>query len=137
MNVCRYAFALAAIALLPSLPAAAATSATVTLAQQNGSGESGTAVLTTVSGGVQVVVTLTGAPSVPQPAHIHKGTCSSIGDVAYALTSLVNGKSTTLVKDVTVDQLMKGPYAINIHKSANELGVYVACGNIAGAQGSM
>jgi sarcosine oxidase gamma subunit len=113
-------------------PARAATSTlTVTLAEQNGSGESGTATLTQVGPDVSVVIALKGAPATPQPAHIHSGTCSDLGGVANPLTNVVGGASTTLVKGTTIDALLANPMAINVHESAANLGKYVACGNIA------
>ena len=123
-------FSLLCIAL--ALPAAAAPSTlTVKLAAQNGSGENGTATLTQAGGDVQVVIALSGAPATAQPAHIHTGTCSSLGGVAYPLTSVTGGKSTTTVKGVTIAQLLAKPTAINVHESADDLQKYVACGNIA------
>jgi len=112
-------------------PAGAATSTLkVALTQQNGSGETGTATLTQQGANVQVVIALKGAPATAQPAHIHDGTCAKLGGVAYMLTSIVNGSSTTVVKGVTIDKLLGGSYAINVHESAANLGKYVACGNI-------
>jgi len=125
---------LASIAIITftSLSAAAATSTlTVTLSQQNGSGESGTATLTQTGADVKVVISLKGAPATtPQPAHIHDGTCANLKGVAYPLTNVVNGSSTTVVKGITIDKLLGGTYAINVHESAADLGKYVACGNI-------
>jgi hypothetical protein len=111
---------------------AATSSLTVNLSAQNGSGENGTATLTQTGSDVTVVIKLTGAPATtPQPAHIHDGTCGpSLKGVAYPLTSLVNGSSTTTVKGLTIDKLLGGTYAINVHESAADIGKYVACGNI-------
>jgi hypothetical protein len=124
----------ASIALLTvaQLSAAAATSTlSVTLNEQNGSGESGTATLTQVGSDVKVVIALKGAPATtPQPAHIHDGTCANLKGVVYPLTNVVNGASTTTVKGVTIDKLLGGTYAINVHESAADLGKYVACGNV-------
>lgn len=123
--------ALAAIAAAPCIPAAAATSTlTVTLNAQNGSGESGTATLTQAGADVKVVIALKNGTATPQPAHIHFGVCSDIGGVAFPLSSVVNGASTTTVKGVTIDQMFAKPYAINIHESAANLAKYVACGNV-------
>jgi len=104
---------------------------TITLNPLNNSGESGTAVLTDLGGGqTKVEVTVTGQPAgVPQPMHIHTGTCANLGGVAYPLTNLVDGKSETTV-NVSLDQLQAGQFAINGHKSATELSVYVFCGDI-------
>ncbi|MBV8197511.1 MAG: CHRD domain-containing protein [Candidatus Eremiobacteraeota bacterium] len=106
-------------------------SATITLGEQNGSGESGTATLTDANGGVTVVIALKGAPASAQPAHIHDGTCSDLKGVAYPLKDVVNGSSTTMVSGTTVAALTAKPYAINVHESAANLGKYVACGGIA------
>lgn len=114
-----------------AMPAAAAPSTvTVQLQQQNGSGESGTATLTQSGSDVQVVIALGGAPATAQPAHIHTGTCSTLGGVVYPLTSVTGGKSTTTVKGVTIAALLAKPNAINVHQSAENLQKYVACGNI-------
>jgi hypothetical protein len=132
------AFVLASIAAIGIMPATAATSTlTVTMKSENGSGETGTATLTQMSGGVQVVLAIKGAPATAQPAHIHNGTCASLKGIAYPLTNVTNGSSTTLVKGITIDQLLKGTYAVNVHKSASDLGTYVSCGNIVAASSSM
>lgn len=116
------------------LSAAAATSSlTVTLTAQNGSGESGTARLTQTGPDIQVVIALKGGPSTtPQPAHIHDGTCANLKGVANGggLSPVVNGSSTTIVKGMTIDKLLAGSYAINVHESKENIGKYVSCGNI-------
>ncbi len=134
MNATRYAIAALALAVL-AFTAAPVTAATgplaVTMSAQNGSGEDGSATLTQTPDGVQVVVTVKNAPANAQPAHIHPGTCTSLNPAPqYPLTSLANGTSTTLVKGVTIDQLLASPFAINVHKSTSDLATYVSCGNI-------
>ena len=119
-------------------PAAAATSTlTLKLNAQNGSGENGTATLTQTDGAVNVVIAIPNGPAGPQPAHIHDGTCAGILGVAYGLTSVANGNSTTVIKGITIDQLLAGKYAINVHKSTDNMGNYVACGNIVKPASSM
>ncbi len=115
-----------------SLPVVAASATlTVPLSAQNGSGESGSAKLTDGTGGLTVVVTIKGAPATAQPEHIHTGTCSNLGGVAYPLKDLVNGASTTTISGLTIAALTGSKaYAINVHESASNLGKYVACGNI-------
>ena len=130
--------ALVAISALQAAPATAATSTlTIKIAAQNGSGENGTATLTQAGADVKVVIALTGAPATAQPSHIHFGTCASLGGVAYLLSNVVSGASTTTVKGVTIDQLLAKPYAINVHMSADDLGKYVACGEVKAAASSM
>ncbi|MGA8099286.1 MAG: hypothetical protein WB810_11585 [Candidatus Cybelea sp.] len=114
-----------------SAGAATTSTHTITLNEQNGSGESGTATLTQVGDDVQVVIALKGEPATtPQPVHIHTGTCAKLGGVVYPLTDVVNGESTSTVKGVTIDKLLTATHAINVHESAAALDKYVACGNI-------
>lgn len=130
-------FTLAAAALLTIGSAtlvaanAATTAVTVDMKALNGSGETGTATVTQESDGVKVVVSLKNAPADAQPTHIHIGTCGNIKAAPeYALESVTNGSSTTVVKGVSLDDLLKGHYAINVHKSTSDLGTYVSCGDI-------
>lgn len=110
---------------------AATTTVTVDMKALNGSGETGTAAVSQESDGVKVVVTLKNAPADAQPTHIHIGTCGNIKAAPeYSLESVTNGTSTTVVKGVTLDDLLKGHYAINVHKSTSDLGTYVSCGDI-------
>jgi len=105
---------------------------TVTLSEQNASGESGTATLVEENGKVKVTLQLTGAAQdVTQPAHIHVGSCPDVGEVKYPLTSPVNGMSETML-DVSLDQLRsEQPLGLNVHKSTTEASVYVSCGDLA------
>ena len=109
----------------------AANTVTIQLAAENSSGETGTAVLTEVGGKTTVVVAIIGEPGgASQPMHIHDGNCGpNLGGVKYTLTPVANGVSTTMV-DVTIAQLKAAKFAINGHKSAAEMSVYVFCGNI-------
>lgn len=109
----------------------AAETLTVQLSPQNNSGQSGTATLTDLGDGTtKVVLNLTDLGATPQPVHIHEGTCATLNPKPmYPLTTMVNGKSETVVK-VAMSQLLAQPFAINAHKSAQEVAVYTACGNI-------
>jgi hypothetical protein len=107
------------------------THVTVHLMAQNGSGETGTATLTQMGSNVRVSISLMNVPAMAQPAHIHTGTCANLNPAPkYPLTNVLNGKSMTTVHDVTLSTLTNGHYAINVHKSTNDLKTYVACGNI-------
>jgi hypothetical protein len=131
-------FAFFALSAAYLAPASAATSTlTVKMSAQNGSGENGTATLTQSGTDVNVVIAIPNGPAGPQPAHIHDGTCAGIQGVVYPLTSIVSGNSTTTVKGVTIDQLLAGKYAINVHESTSNLGKYVACGEIVKPSTSM
>jgi hypothetical protein len=96
------------------------------------------------------------------PAHIHSGTCDTLGDVVYPLNDLtapgmtgtpiagmdstpmagmdstpmagagqVVAQSTTIV-DAPLDDILADEHAINVHLSAEQIDVYIACGDITG-----
>ena len=84
------------------------------------------------------------------PAHNHVGSCDELDpnptfmltDVALAATETdaaadaataipVERSATTV--DAALEDLRTGGYAINIHQSAEDIGTYIACGNLSGA----
>jgi hypothetical protein len=71
-----------------------------------------------------------GPAGVPQPIHIHKGTCANLGPVAFALRDVDGGVSHTVLRDVPLVDLQTGNYAIAVQQSEDEPNVYVACGDI-------
>lgn len=107
------------------------TEISVALAAQNDSGEEGTATLVEQDGRVIVTINLAGAPETEQPAHIHAGACPQPGAVVFPLASVVNGVSETIVEASMEDLRAQMPLAVNVHKSADEVDVYVACGDLA------
>ncbi|HYW53046.1 MAG TPA: hypothetical protein VFF00_01065 [Candidatus Elarobacter sp.] len=134
MQTSRLLPVLGACALLAlALPASAADPQhrVYSLAAQNGSGEAGTVTLTPMGDKTRVDVALTGAPTdVPQPAHVHPGSCSKLDPKPkYPLASVVDGYSTTTL-DVPIGQLISGDFAVNVHKSTSELPKYVSCGEL-------
>lgn len=97
---------------------------------QNASGETGTATMLDGVDGLIVHLRMSETTLV-QPAHIHKGTCAKLDPKpAYALPPVSAGTSQTTIANLTTANLLSGPYAINVHKSATEAGVYVACANV-------
>jgi Cu/Zn superoxide dismutase len=104
---------------------------TVPITAQNNSGLKGTATFTPEGDKTRVVLQLSGdASSTPMPAHIHDGTCAKIdAKPKWPLENVVNGRSTTLVS-ASVDAILKGDTAINVHKSAADMKTYVACGDL-------
>jgi hypothetical protein len=125
----------ATLLLLAALVAPAASqepnSITVKMQALNGSGEDGVATVTQGSGGIFVTVALQNGGDADQPTHIHIGTCGAINKAPeYALRDTVDGKGESSVAGVTLSDLLKGHYAINVHKSGTDLGTYVSCGNI-------
>lgn len=106
--------------------------------------------------GVAVAAAQDATPEAPQPhpAHIHEGSCEELGDVVYPLEDVsgepvsgtegatpesqaegqpgdVIARSRTQV-DASLDDILSGEHAVNVHKSAEEIDVYVACGNVEG-----
>src|SRR4051812_2003337 len=76
----------------------AANQVTIQLNEQNGSGQSGTAVLAENNGQLTVTINLSNGTSTAQPAHTHKGTCATLDPVpAIPLQSVVDGKSTSTI----------------------------------------
>ena len=129
----RFTAALALLALIVGTEVYAQEPKTITLSMKplNGSGEDGVATLTQTAEGVHVVIALNHAPDDAQPTHIHIGSCNAINRAPeYGLALTVNGKSDSVVKGVTLSDLLKSKYAINVHKSASDLGTYVSCGDI-------
>ncbi len=98
------------------------------LKEQNKSGQGGTVKIFDVNGNAKVVLAVTGgAASVAQPAHIHIGSCVTLGPVKYGLSNVVGGKSETQLDVSTAQILSELPLAVNVHKSNAEVGTYVAC----------
>jgi hypothetical protein len=109
--------------------AASAQETKVKLEPQNNSNESGTATLTPAGDSTKVVLEVKGGEGT-QPTHIHKGTCAQLDPKpAFPLSPVVNGKSETTVK-APIKDLTTGGYAINGHKSAQDLKTYVFCGDL-------
>jgi hypothetical protein len=105
---------------------------TIKLNEETNSGQSGTAVLTDLGGGVtRVVITVIGEqPGDLEPIHIHTGQCGpTLGDVAYLLNLLVDGKSTTDVH-ASLSSLLDGKHAVNGHLQTESLAPpFIFCGN--------
>jgi hypothetical protein len=104
---------------------------TVTLDAQNASGQNGSATLTPQGDATRVVILLGNAPQgIAQPAHIHLGQCDRLEAAPkWKLEPVKDGQSTTVIP-VPLDRILRDKAAINVHKSAAEVQVYVSCGNI-------
>ena len=82
------------------------------------------------SDSTKITLTLKGEPAhADQPAHIHVGNCKHPGGVKIPLTDVVGGSSVTVVKKPLSEVMVTGT-SVNVHKSAKELNVYVACGDV-------
>jgi hypothetical protein len=130
-----YIGAFALLLGLSSVSASAGVQAQFKIWAQNGSGEQGWATILEGAPGTNTIIVrvrASGAPvDVAQPMHIHRGNCNKLDPKpAYALHALVNGTSETVVNGITLADLEKGDYAINIHKGPRDVSTYVACGNL-------
>ena len=88
------------------------------------------------------------------PAHIHSGTCETLGDVVFPLTDLTSpetmatpmagmnatpmagmgevvAQSTTMV-EASLEDILGAEHAINVHESTENIENYIACGDITG-----
>ena len=102
----------------------------VQLQEQNFSGEAGNVTLTGQGPKTRVVIEMASYAANAQPAHIHEGTCAHLSfQPAYPLNDVKAGRSTTVV-NVSLKQLLNAKYAVNLHRSAKQMKIYVACGDI-------
>jgi Cu/Zn superoxide dismutase len=107
------------------------SSITVPLKALNNSGETGTATLTQKGDDILVAVKMNNPTSANQPIHIHPGTCANLNPKPqYPLKNVADGSSTTTLTGMKLSSLQTGNFAINVHKSTDEVGTYVACGDI-------
>jgi len=87
----------------------------------------------------------------PHPVHIHEGTCTDLNpapqfpltditaptnlegtDIANTGAPIAVETSTTTI-DATLADIANGDHAINVHESFENIGNYIACGDIGGA----
>lgn len=103
----------------------------IPLVAVSNSGQTGTATLIPKGDNTKVVIELSNVPTgTSQPAHIHRGTCANLERAGrWGLKPVKNGRSVTLVP-ASLDAILEEKTAINVHKSAIETQIYVACGDI-------
>lgn len=127
-------FILAVVFMAFSGPSFAQTVVTRLMGAQNNSGETGivSIVPNPAGNGIIVDVSIVGEPpGANQPMHIHTGTCANLGGVYKPLANVVDGHSVTNVAGLSINDLMRGTYAINAHKGPGPLiSTYVSCGDI-------
>ena len=104
----------------------------INMGAMNGSKQDGSASIGDKGKGVEVTIHVVNEPKgASEPAHIHKGTCKNIDPAPWKpLKNVVDGTSVTELAGVTVADLKKAKYAINVHKSANDVKTYVSCGDL-------
>ena len=102
--------------------------------------------LLVTAGQAQTPVSQADMEAEAHPAHIHSGTCDQLGDVVYPLADVMTltgeemgatGGHAVKVSEVNhveapLQEILDGGHAINVHLSAEEIGTYIACGNIGG-----
>jgi CHRD domain-containing protein len=126
------------VALLASLAVSVSSvSAQQAVTVQIGPGRdeaSGTGTATLTAQGNQTQVVLRVATTNPEMlAHIHADACPGVGPIVFPLTNVRNGTSTTMI-DAPLSQVMAQGKAINLHKSPDQAGIYVGCGDLSAAQ---
>lgn len=100
------------------------------LSEQNASGQAGTATFTSLGDGrTQIILELTNPPEVPQPAHVHSGSCRDLGPPVITLANVEDGRSVTET-DTSLDELVGTELVIHAHKSEAEYDVSVACASV-------
>jgi hypothetical protein len=106
---------------------------TIELAEQNDSGQTGTATFTAAGPAeTRVVVEVTNPPAESQPIHVHEGSCADIDpEPLYGLPNLQDGRTEATVP-ASLAELTAGGLALNAHRSDDQLDLYVACGNLPG-----
>src|SRR5215207_8912140 len=81
-----------------------------------------------------------------RPAHIHTGTCDEVGEVVAPLTDLtgaagdragqarraIAAESSFTNVPLTLDAILGADHVVNVHLSAEEIGTYIACGEVGG-----
>lgn len=102
------------------------------LEEQSDSNEEGDVTLTETSDGrLNIVLTVDNVPAnLSQPAHIHNGSCDELGSVRYNLNPVVNGRSETTLSMTLAQLTAQLPLAINVHRSASQMNVNVACADL-------
>ena len=98
------------------------------LASQNNSSITGVATFTDLGEGkLRVEIQANGSGAGPQPAHIHEGSCTQLNPAPkYPLAFVTNGVSITDL-DASIQEVTSAPHAIHMHKSPEEMPIYVAC----------
>lgn len=104
--------------------------------------------------GAAVAQEATPAAARAHPGHIHAGSCATLGDVVFPLDDTVGADASATPTAMTVatpaagggpvvaesvstielalDDILAAEHAINLHESVENIGSYIACGDITG-----
>jgi hypothetical protein len=101
------------------------------VASLNNSGITGIATLReTGSGRLEVAIRANDSSEAPLPTHVHEGACADLNpEPKIPLAEVRNGTSTTELA-ASLEQLTSLQHVIYMHKSPEELPVFVACADI-------
>jgi hypothetical protein len=104
---------------------------TLDMHSMNNSGITGTVTLTDLgSGKIQAEIRVNGAGAGPQPIHNHEGVCNDMNpEPKIPLADVRTGGSMTDLS-VALQDLISAPHAIYMHKSPEELPVFIACADV-------
>lgn len=102
----------------------------ISLSEPTGEFQYGEAVFREQGSGTFVEVRVMPPEAVAQPIHVHRGSCEDVGPIIEPLEDVVDGRSATLLQDVTLDSLMDGSLLVNVHLSFSDISVFTACGEI-------
>lgn len=105
---------------------------TINMGAQNNSKQDGQAFLNDTPAGLKIKIQLKNEPAgASEPSHIHQGTCAKLNPAPWKpLSNVVGGVSVTTIKGLTIADIKKAHYAINVHQSAANLKHYVSCGDL-------
>lgn len=93
----------------------------------NDSGVLGTVTFTDLGGRTRVEIRVQPAGNDDMPAHIHPGTCDVlVPQPTYPLENVRRGASMTIVP-ASLEELFAGTFAVNLHRSNEDLATYTAC----------
>ena len=96
----------------------------------NRSAQQGTVTMVAVGNTTRVTIALTNEPiGAIEPAHVHVGNCAHPGGVIYPLTNVIAGHSVTVV-NAPLSKVQVTGNSVNVHKSAAQLNLYMACANL-------
>ncbi len=109
-------------------------------------GAIGAARLTDRSADARAIQVDSTIPPVPRPIYIYAGACGELGEVAWPLNNLTSPDGSAAGSDdadrteysftsnvpLTIDALLAGSFAINIHESSENPDQMLACGNVGG-----
>jgi hypothetical protein len=118
-------------AVIAACQATPARTRTIAVPEIGGSGVTGTVTLTELGPDrtrVELRLATGGHPDMP--AHIHPGACPEpIPQPLHPLASVVDGASVTEVP-ASFDELLGEDRVVNVHKSNEEMRIFVACADL-------